>query len=99
MWDVGTPIVGESVIAPPAAIVRVELTSIPDYLSKTSDNPPRYRWLGTIGWTIEGARTRGETLIYADQLIDRPVEQADGIYVILALNVAGTLYRGVDLGG
>lgn len=97
IWDTGTPIVGGGTVTPGAPAVRVNLSTVPAYFSQSADAPPRYRWLGVVGWTSGTYRTAGQVLTYADQAIAAPGGDYDGIYYVLALGVSGTIYRGVEV--
>lgn len=97
MWDAGTAISGEGTISPAGPLVRVVLDAIPAYYSHTSGTTPRYRYLGTLGWTLAGARANGVSVQWGAQLFRTDLPDTDGLYYVLEPNVTGTLYRGHDV--
>lgn len=97
VWDDGSDIVGSGSVSPASSSVRVHLTSIPTYLSHTDETPPRYRFLGWIGWYSGDYRSPGQAIHYADQEFQSDLEEWDGVWYSLVLNVAGTLYRRAPL--
>lgn len=98
VWDAGTAVTGDSVLAGSADAYRIHLTTIPAWLSVTSEAVPRYFRLGSVGATFEGYRRPGERIIYADQQYAPADGDADGIWYVLEPGVSGIIYRGVEVG-
>lgn len=99
LFDAGTPISATGVLTPAAQYVRVALDPIPGYMSHSGDIPPRYRYVGTVGWMYGDARTRGEGLVYQDSQLQAPIADYDGLYWALPAQVMGTIYRGIEIMG
>lgn len=97
VWDAGTAITGSGTVIPGAPFIRVVLDVIPPALSTFDVVPVRYRYLGTVGDLAGSARNRGQSINYADAILQPGLNSgADGLYWWLENGVSGTLYRGVE---
>lgn len=96
-WDAGNPVTGEGSLAGASHVARVELTTVPTFLSRADTVPPRYYNLGTLGQYAGDYREPGQRITYTDQQVAGNLTDADGWYWVLPSGVSGTIYRGVQL--
>lgn len=97
LWDIGTPIAGAGEIELVGRHVRVDLDTIPPYLSLSGSEPPLYRNLGTIGAAAGDRRYAPNLLQWPQQELEPLPGTSDTVWYRLVAGVSGTLYRGVTV--
>lgn len=97
VWTAPADISGAGVIALAGQAVRVDLTTIPTYLSYETGDPSRYRYLGRVGYTDGVAYWPGDVLVWPSQIVNAPDQSAATIWYRLVTGVEGTIAQGVEV--
>lgn len=93
VWTDPVSISGEGETPLLGQILRVDLTSVPDYLSRQDGTPPFWRYLGSIGYVYPDGRDLGTSIRWEQQQLPVPGADATAVWWRMLPNVLGSLYQ------